>query len=198
MLKPLSFLSILFIVLGAACERTQPLPKPRAYPKFSYPERSYQRYQSPDCAFSFEFPGYSRIAQDTTHRNDPFFNDCWFDVYMPDFDCRLYCSYYRIGEGKTLDELKRDAFEMVDWHHKKANYIEEQRIQRGEDIEGLAFRIEGPAATPFEFFLTDNKEHFFRAALYFNTQINTDSLAPLYDFVLKDVEHLIGTFAWKK
>ena len=195
----LSFLLFLLIfLLGSSCERAVVLPKPRAYPKVAYPKRGYQTYTEQGCAFQFEYPTYARIERDSTHREDPSYNNCWLDVYLPEFDCRLYCSYYRIGSGKTFEELKADAFEMADWHNKKANYIEERRIQRGADIEGMAFRIEGPAATPFEFYLTDNTTHFFRGALYFNTEINTDSLAPLYDFVLQDIAHLIGTFEWRK
>jgi gliding motility-associated lipoprotein GldD len=181
----------------SACENTHSLPKPRAYPRILYPERGYLTYTSPECPFNFEYPQYADIVRDSAHLNDAHYSDCWFDVFIPAFDCRLYCSYYRIGQGKTLEVLKSDAFEMADWHNKKANYIEEQRIQRGDDLQGVAFRIEGPAATPFEFYLTDNKSHFFRGALYFNTQINTDSLAPLYNFVLEDIAHLIETFEWR-
>lgn len=185
-------------LLSFGCERAPGLPKPRAYPKVTYPQRSYQTYSEQGCAFQFEYPTYAKIVRDSAHLNDPLYNNCWLDVYVPAFDCRLYCSYYRIGAEKTFDELKADAFEMADWHNKKANYIEERRIERGPNLEGMAFRMEGPAATPFEFYLTDNTTHFFRGALYFNTEINTDSLAPLYDFVLQDVVHLIGTFEWRK
>lgn len=188
----------LTVLLGFGCERSPGLPKPRAYPKVVYPQRSYRTYSEKECAFRFEYPVYAEIVRDSAHLDDPFYNNCWLDVYIPAFDCRLYCSYYRIGEQKSFEELKADAFEMADWHNKKANYIEERKIQRGGNLEGMAFRIEGPAATPFEFYLTDNTTHFFRGALYFNTQINTDSLAPLYDFVLQDVAHLISTFEWQK
>jgi hypothetical protein len=60
----------------------------------------------------------------------------------------------------------------------------------------MVFSIEGPAATPFQFFITDEKQHFFRASLYFKTKINTDSLAPVYDFVKKDLRKMIETFEW--
>jgi gliding motility-associated lipoprotein GldD len=197
MLKPLLTILTCATLLTTACENRQDLPKPRAYPKIVYPKRGYLTYTNPECPFSFGYPQYADIVRDSTHFNDPLYNDCWFDIFVPDFDCRLYCSYYQIGKEKTLEELKADAFEMADWHNKKANYIEEQRIQRGDDLQGIAFRIEGPAATPFEFYLTDNKTHFFRGALYFNTQINTDSLAPLYNFVLEDIARLIETFEWR-
>ena len=51
----------------------------------------------------------------------------------------------------------------------------------------------GPVASQLQFFLTDTAEqqHFFRGALYFYTEANTDSLAPVYDFMRKDVERMI-------
>jgi hypothetical protein len=49
-----------------------------------------------------------------------------------------------------------------------------------------------------QFFLTDKKNHFFRAALYFNTQVRPDSLAPIYEFVKEDVFKLIETFEWEE
>lgn len=181
-----------------ACQGDVPLPKPRAYPKIDFPARGMQVYDRSDCPFTFEYPKYAAILTDSVNREDPMHNPCWFDVYIPNFDCRLYCSYIEIGAGKSLDELKADAFELADWHNKKANYIEEIPIARGEDIRGLAFAMEGPAATPFQFFITDERKHFFRGALYFNTTINPDSLAPLYDFVRSDLTQLIETFEWKK
>ncbi len=189
---------LLFAALFTACTSSPPLPKPRAYPKVVYPEKGYQPYEEEGCPFAFDYPTYARISPDSIHLGDPGYNPCWFDIYFPDFDCRIYCSYYRIGEGKTLEELRDDAFELVDWHNKKANYIQEQRIRRGSDLEGMAFSIEGPAATPYQFFLTDNQTHFFRGALYFNTQINPDSLAPLYQFVEADLNKLIETFEWRE
>ena len=86
---------------------------------------------------------------------------------------------------------------MVDWHNKKANYIEEQGIRLPNGASGFIFNIEGPAASPLQFFLTDSTRHFLRGALYFNTSVNPDSLAPVLDFVKKDIFHMIETFEWK-
>ncbi|AEE50820.1 hypothetical protein [Haliscomenobacter hydrossis] len=191
------FLFLLFVSgLAIACEERTPIPKPRAYPRVVYPQKVFQHFDENYCSFSFEYPKYAEVQQDTGQNGLKPDNPCWFDLYYPDFDCRIYCTYSQIGAGKTLDKLKSDAFELVDWHNKKANYIEEEPINRGANLQGMIFSIEGPAATPFQFFITDNKQHFFRASLYFKTQINTDSLAPVYDFVKKDLRKMIETFKW--
>ena len=95
-----------------------------------------------------------------------------------------------------LEELKTDAFELADWHNKRANYIDEMIIQKGNSVSGFAFLIEGPAASPFQFYLTDSTEHFLRGSLYFNTEARPDSLAPVYEFIEEDLVHMIETFEW--
>jgi hypothetical protein len=37
-----------------------------------------------------------------------------------------------------------------------------------------------------------------RGALYFDVAMNPDSIAPVFDFVRKDILHIIETFQWSK
>jgi hypothetical protein len=48
-----------------------------------------------------------------------------------------------------------------------------------------------------QFFLTDTNHHFLRGALYFNSEPNTDSMAPVVKFVKEDMNRMIKTFQWK-
>lgn len=173
-------------------------PKPRAFPKATYPEKAYRQFDKDYCSFTFEYPVYAEIQQDTLFFNEKPVHPCWFDIYFPSFDSRIHCSYYTVGREMPLQELKNDAFEMAQWHNKKANYIEEMRIQKENDVSGFAFLIEGPAASPFQFYLTDSTRHFLRGALYFNTQARPDSLAPIYQFVEEDILRMIETFRWEE
>ena len=172
-------------------------PKPRAFPRVIYPEKSYQVFNGGDCAFTFEYPTYAQIEQSKTYFEEEPGHPCWFNLYIPQFDSRIHCTYSPIDQGKDLEARKADAFRMTDVHNKKANYIEELIIQKENQVSGFAFDIDGPAASPFQFFLTDSTHHFLRGALYFNTQARPDSLAPVIDFVREDILHLIETFAWK-
>ncbi|MEL6972389.1 MAG: hypothetical protein AAFO02_19640, partial [Bacteroidota bacterium] len=70
-------------------------------------------------------------------------------------------------------------------------------INTDNGVSGIAFDIDGPAASPFQFFLTDSTQHYVRGSLYFNTKTRADSLAPVIDFVRTDILHLIETFEWK-
>lgn len=173
-------------------------PKPRAFPKVEYPERGYQQFDKSYCNFTFEYPVYSEIERDTLFFDERPADPCWFDIFTPAFDSRIHCSYYPISRENTFDQLKNDAFELMEWHNKKANYIQEVPIKREGNVNGFAFVIEGPAASPFQFYLTDSTSHFLRGALYFNTQARPDSLKPIYEFVEEDILHLIETFRWKE
>ncbi len=193
-------LSIVFLTAFAftACKEQVYTPKPRAFPKVEYPEKVYTTFNEEYCPFTFDVPVYVRIQKDTAFFDEAPLHPCWFDIYYPEFDSRVHCSYYSLDQAHQLDKLKKDAFEMVDWHNKRANYIEDQPISRPEaGVGGMAFNITGPAASPFQFFLTDSTRHFFRGALYFNTETRPDSLAPVSEFVKEDIIRLIGSFRWK-
>jgi len=192
----LALVALFLIVLSACGGEPGFTPKPRAYPRVIYPEKEYQAFDKDYCAFTFQYPAYAEVQQDTSFFEERPPHPCWFDLYFPDFDARLHCSYIAMKDPQHLQELKSEAFELVDWHNKKANYIEEIRIQKENDVSGFAFLIEGPAASPFQFYLTDSVQHYLRASLYFNTQARPDSLAPVFDFLEEDIQHMITTFEW--
>jgi gliding motility-associated lipoprotein GldD len=193
--------SIFFLVVTfffTACEDPIYTPKPRGFPKVVYPQKAYQPFTEGYCNFTFDYPKYAVVEQDLSFFDEKPAHPCWFDLYVPSFDSRIYCSYLPIDQENTFEKLKQDAFKMTDWHNKKATYIDEFPIQKRNGVKGMLFKVEGPAASPLQFFLTDslNEKHFLRGALYFNTQARPDSLAPVLEFVKKDVEKMLDTFEW--
>ena len=192
---------LLWSIIGTfsilSCTPSSVTPKPRAYPKILFPQKSYVPFTEAYCPFSFEMPEYARIEQDTLFFNDNPLHACWFDIYYPIFDCRIHCSYIPVNNQYPFEKLNEDAFRMVMEHNQKATYIDELPIRKPNGVIGFLFNIEGPAATPFQFYVSDSARHFLRGALYFNTQIKPDSLAPQYEFVKQDIIHMINTFYWK-
>ena len=93
--------------------------------------------------------------------------------------------------------MRNDAFKLVSKHNLKASYIDELPIERPDGTFGYAFDIEGPVASPFQFFLTDGNEHFLRGALYVEALAKPDSLAPIYEFMKTDVMQLVNTLKWE-
>jgi gliding motility-associated lipoprotein GldD len=181
------------------CTEQSYTPKPRAYPRVLYPEKTYKKFQESYCGFEFEVPEYAQITQDTSFFDEKPSHPCWFNIYFPDFDASIYCSYAPISDNTPIDQLKSDAFRMTDWHNKKASYIQESPFAKPNDVKGVLFTVEGPVASQTQFFITDSLEqrHFMRGALYFNTQARPDSLAPVHDFLMKDIMKMLETFRWK-
>ncbi|WP_020535218.1 hypothetical protein [Lewinella cohaerens] len=194
----LLFSLILLALTWHSCDDPVYTPKPRSYPRVDFPEKAFRNFTEDYCNFTFEYPVYAQIQQDTKFFEEMPPDDCWFDVYYPSFDGRVHFTYVDLSQPtNNLEALRQEAFSMADWHNKRANFIDELIIKTPNGVSGIAFDIDGPAASPFQFFLTDSTQHFVRGALYFNTQVKADSLGPVIDFVREDVLHLIETFEWK-
>ena len=185
----------LVVSLLFSCGNSAPtLPKPRIYPRVVLPTGDFEPFAEAACPLTFEKPSYSKVELQTRFFDEKPSHPCWFDLVYPDLNCRIHFSYSPIGPENTLEKLNEDAYRMTNEHNKKATYIEELRVANGNGVSGVLFDLEGAAATPFQFYLTDSVDHFLRGALYFNTRIVPDSLAPYYEFVKGDIVHMINTF----
>ena len=65
------------------------------------------------------------------------------------------------------------------------------------DRYGMVYVIEGNAASPVQFYVTDNKKHFLRGAAYFNIKPNYDSILPAAQYLKKDIRALMESVQWK-
>jgi gliding motility-associated lipoprotein GldD len=177
-------------------------PKPRGYPRIEFPTfdaaNRYQKFDANYCQFTFDYPTYAKIERDTLFFDEAPPSDCWFDMTIPSLNATLHCSYYDIGGKNKFDKLRSDAFSLAGKHVIKADYINDQAIHNPQGVNGFAFDIEGPAACPFQFYVTDSTRHFMRGALYINAPSKTDSLAPIVAFLKEDMGRMLKTFTWKK
>ncbi len=187
----------LLSLFAASCGERSYYPKPRAYPKVNYPERTYQEFQSPHCPFTFFFPTYAHIEFDQQVYEGKPDHACWFDVVYQPFDARLHCSYFAVGGESSLSKLMEDAYVMADKINQRSNYMDEMVVGNPYGTGGLLMEFSGRAASPMQFFLTDSTTHFLKASLYFNARVNPDSIQPVAEFVKEDVAHLINTLKWE-
>jgi len=190
--------AIITIALFTQCEEPVITPKPRGFPKVTLPEKGMKEFSGDYCDMKFQYPAYAEIQRHKYFFGEVAPNECWFNLYFPDFDAKLHCSYTRIDKENNIEHLQKQAFKMSDWHQKKASFINENIFENQHSVIGMTFDVDGPAASPFQFFLTDSlqQEHFFRGAFYFNSKINTDSLAPIYSFIKEDLNVMLSTFEW--
>lgn len=189
-------IKILIIAMGiclasTGCQEKRGTPKPRAYPRIEYPDRDYQEYSISGCPIHFHYPVYAEIRNKVDQ-------PCWFDIYMPVFEARIHCSYLPVKNKAEYEDLIQDAFVIAAKINERSNYMEESRIQNSQGVGGLMLKWSGPAASPVHFFLTDTTRHFFKAALYFDSRVRPDSLAPIVTFIQKDIDHMISSFRWRQ
>lgn len=195
-----SVITVLLIVIIGSCQgEPDYTPKPKGYFVLELPEKDYQRFEAPYCPYSFEYPTYAQIDQDTLFFNERVEDPCWLDITIPELAGEIHLSYKEVGKnGNNLGKLIDDAHKMSYKHSIKADYIDESFISRPEEnVSGIMYLIGGDAASNIQFYVTDSTQHFLRGSLYFGTTPNADSLAPVIKFVREDLLHLIGTLEWE-
>ncbi len=190
----ISFVSLISCISLVSCSNDDSdtiAPKPRAYFRISFPEKKYVKYDSA-CPFTFEMPVYSHMDNDKNYGAEP----CWLNLNFPTFNGTLHLSYKAVNGN--LKGYLEDTYTLASKHQIKASGIEENLISRDSNkVYGLIYEIKGNAASSIQFFLTDSTHHFLRGALYFNAVPNNDSIAPVLDFIRKDIYQMIATFKWK-
>ncbi len=194
------FSMLIASLLLIQCEDPVLTPKPRGFPKVVFPQRGFQQFSADYCDMTFDYPVYAKIERNRYFFGEEAPNDCWFNIDFPTFNAKLHCSYLPIDKENTAQHLQKQAFKMTDWHNKKASYINEQLFENQKNAVGMTFDVEGPVASPFQFYLTDSlqQKHFFRGAFYFNTHMRPDSLAPIYNFIKADLIQMLNSFEWNK
>ena len=161
-------------------------PKPRAYFKIDLPEKKYEKIKI-NCGFSFEKPIYTILKEKN--------KKCFFNLEFPDQEAILHITYLPIQNNlfEHIEASRNLAYQ----HDLMADAISESvYINDYDKVYGLLYDYEGITATSTQFYLTDSVNHFFRAALYFNTEI-IDSLLPINNFIKDDVVHIIESFKWQ-
>jgi gliding motility-associated lipoprotein GldD len=167
------------------------VPKPHAYFRLSFPVKNYVKYDS-IYPFTFDIPAYSKMEI----RKSPDAKTGWLNLNFPSLNGTINITYKEVNGD--IDENLKETYNYVNKHQVKASGIEEKLVSKDSDkVYGLIYEIGGNAASSIQFFLTDSTKNFVRGALYFNSVPNTDSIAPVVDFVRQDIYHLIETFKWK-
>ncbi|MDP2187873.1 MAG: gliding motility lipoprotein GldD [Sphingobacteriaceae bacterium] len=180
------------LLLLIGCTQQDATPKPYAYHRILLSSKAYQFIQA-DLPFKFEVDTATRI-QWPKPQEEPY----WINIYYPTLDATIYLSYLEVNGPKMLGKYIEESQRMTFKHTVKASSIEEILIDKGnERVFGLFYKVGGNAASNSQFYLTDSTKHFVRGAMYFNTAPRADSLAPVVEYVISDIERLLETFTWK-
>lgn len=184
----LTFIGVLFLT---GCEKNY-LPKPLGYNRLELPEAEY--IPLPDSLpYRFEISKHARLLDDTSAINERF----WIEIYYPLIKSNVHITYKKITNQKLLKEFLDDAYTLTAKHQIKASGINEIITKTGKGETAVIAELEGEVPSQFQFTITDSTKNFLRGALYFNTKVHNDSLAPAIEYMKKDIMHMINTFEWR-
>jgi gliding motility-associated lipoprotein GldD len=189
------FIFCMLLVAIASCNSDYTI-RQRGYFRIDLPQHKYTTFDKPGYPYTFEYPVYSTVMQDSTFFESAPENPYWINIDFPTLNGKIYISYKDVRKN-NFDKLVDDAFKLTYKHSTKATGIRDSLMHTPNGITGIFFKVSGNAATARQFFVTDSTRHFLRGALYFDSTPNADSLAVVNDFLEVDMKHLINTLRWK-
>lgn len=187
----LSYFLTLILFLTFSCKQDY-IPKPHGYFRIDFPEKNYHQIDSAALPYKFDVPDYSKVVPDNDRLAEPY----WINLKIPDHKAEVHLSYKKVQNN--LAKLLEDSRTLAYKHSIKADAINERIFVNSEKkVYGTIYLIDGNAASPLQFYLTDSTRNFLRGALYIREVPNIDSLRPVIDFLTPDVIRLIETTEWK-
>lgn len=185
---PLAFL----VLLCLACE-TNWLPKPPGYNRIDLPKHEYNRLEE-GYPYQFDFSTQSQVEADSFNLHEKE----WINLNYKKLGAKVHLTYKKINQNTDFQVLSNDAFNLTAKHQIKAYGIEEVVLLTPNGYSAVVAELTGEVPTQFQFFVTDSTTHFLRGALYFNTALKNDSLAPIIEYIKIDLAHLINTVTFEK
>lgn len=173
---------------------TEYVPKPRGYFRIDLEEKNYELYQNDDLPCQFEYAkNVSRVRMKGSKQDS-----IWIDVVYPQLNAKIYCTYKKMN-GNFLQLSEEARMLVYKPHTVKADAISESLYQNAErNVYGILYELKGNTASNVQFVVSDSVTHFLRGALYFNSNPNKDSIAPVVNYINEDIIHLVETLRWKK
>ncbi|MDX5423209.1 MAG: gliding motility lipoprotein GldD [Hymenobacteraceae bacterium] len=169
-------------------------PKPKGYNRIDLPLQTYQQLQE-EHPYTFEVSKHAKIRPDSSGIAQPH----WINIIYPSLGANVQLTYKDINNSQQmLNDLVEDARKLTSKHQIKAYAIEETEVRTPAGDVASVFELEGEVPSQFQFYVTDSTDHFLRGALYFRTATQNDSLAPVIEFVKKDIVHLLNTLKWRE
>lgn len=177
------FTGIIFLFI--ACE--QPIPKPNAMLRLTYPDAVYEESQL-NCPYIFKKNKNAILKQP---------QPCQLQIEYPFMKATLHLTYRQVNNN--IDSLLTDAQKLTFEHVIKADDISEQPyLNSYNSVYGMLYEVGGDAASQSQFYVTDSTRHFLTGALYFYAKPNYDSILPAVSYIKKDIKVFIESLQWNK
>jgi gliding motility-associated lipoprotein GldD len=190
---PIILILFFFIAGLFSCEQDY-LPKPKGYNRIDMLPHEY--LPLPDTfPYQFEYSKHARLLRDSSWISEPY----WIELHYPYFDATIEMTYKpTFNDEEVLRDYFETAYRLTSKHKQKAYAIDEQVIPINNGNLAIIAELSGEVPSQFQFYTTDSTMNFLRAALYFKTATQNDSLLPVIQYMQKDMLHILNTLQWKK
>lgn len=182
------YILLLLLLVMIACSFPS---KKKLVAKVEFPKAVYAS-STDSLPFAFDLSNQAKLTWQKNKQGEYFCN-----VDYPFLNARLYCTYHEITPDKFRN-FAEESRKMAYQHTSVATGIKEKAY--ANDLAhryGILYDIQGNVATPLQVALTDSSHYFFNASLYFNTTVNSDSIAPTVNYIRQDIIRLMETFVIK-
>lgn len=184
---------LIFAAFSCGKEEKNYVPKPKGYNRIDLPAHAYRKLTEIH-PYTFEFSKYAEVVPDTF----PMAGKDWIFVNYPAFKANIQLTYKPLNNSpQSLKDFIEDSYKLTTKHQIRASSIQEQRVLSQSGKTAVIFRVEGDVPSPYQFYTTDSSRHFLRGAIYFPTATKNDSLAPVIDYLRKDMIQLLNTLQWR-
>jgi gliding motility-associated lipoprotein GldD len=188
--------AIFLALIVFSCEKKEDqsyVPRPKGFNRIELPSNAYQKL-SEVHPYTFDYSRYAVVVPDTFSMAEK----DWIFVNYPQFKASIQLTYKDLGnDPNKLKSFINDSYKLAGKHQIRASSIQEQRVLSKSGRTAIIFKIEGDVPSPYQFYTTDSTKHFLRGAVYFPTATKNDSLAPVIDYIQKDMIQLLNTLEWR-
>ena len=195
MSKQFLFLFIICCSFFLSCEKEKHnyIPKPKGYNRIHLPGHQYKKLTEAH-PYTFEYSRAAQVLPDTfkTAGKD------WIFINYPAFNANIQITYKPLlNSSSLLKSFIDDSYKLAGKHQIRASSIQEQKVLTNTGRTAIIFKIEGDVPSPYQFYTTDSTKHFLRGAIYFPVATKNDSLAPVIEYLQKDMIRLLNTLEWR-
>jgi len=182
----------LLVAMGmfSSCKKDS-FPKPKAYPRISYPNAHYQASELTDLPICFEYPTYATLVTVKPDKKN------WINLHFNSFNATLFMSFIKTPEKNAFMMIQAREKMAVDQAHPQSEVRKEEFEATDKRFTGYFYLTDGDTPCPVQFILTNHHGLLFDGSLVFDEPINRDSLASVVDGLTRDVRHLVETFQFK-
>ncbi len=183
-------LLLLLCFIGTLSCNNDGYPKPKAYPRLTYPEANYQTERLKEAGVRFQRPVFCQLNKVPSPSSDA----SWYNLQFPGYNVVLHLSFLRIKP----EQLKPYLAEKERLVHEQAPPMSSVTTSRFNPLDkrlsGMFFSITGDSPSPTHFLLFNQAGKLCSGSLMFSNEVSADSISDVLNGINKDIRHLMETF----